>query len=175
MRKADQMTIFTRAILAIIWATFPALAQDNVDSFNSQVGAWMLSCDAEEDAPERRCLMAATAVNPLAQRELALIQITRVLPDEQQGDETYAARLTSPTNVNVRAGIDLQVDQTWSTNIGYEVCTVNNCITSFALTQEMIAEMRDGFAASLTFMDATGNLVSGAVSLDGFGRSLDSL
>ncbi len=163
------------SVAIVTLATFlspGALSQEPQDT---QIGDWLLRCAGPEDSPDQTCLMATTATIPLEQRDIAILQIIRVAPSERQGEEEFAAQLTSPTNVNVRAGIDFQVDQNSIISVPYEVCMVNNCITSFALTSELIALMRNGFAASLTFTNASGQTFSGALSLDGFGPALDEL
>ena len=162
------VAVATLAALVSPWAQ----SQDPQDT---QIGDWLLRCAGPEGSPDRTCLMATTATIPLEQRDIAILQIIRVAASERQGEEEFAAQLTSPTNVNVRAGIDFQVDQNPITSVPYEVCMVNNCITSFALTPDLIALMRNGFAASLTFTNASGQTFSGALSLDGFGPALDEL
>ena len=158
-----------------------ASAQDeaSVTTEDTQVGAWLVRCVSQGDNPAN-CIMINSAVTAPGLsatdqgQEIALLQIIR-LGEDQQAEGAYGVQLTSPTNVNVRAGIGLQVDQTFLTTVPYEVCTVNNCITTFAITPDAQAEMEGGFAASLIFTDAAGQQIIGSFSLDGFARALERL
>ena len=161
-------------LVAIFFFSLP-LALHAQETENSKIGDWLLRCAGAQDSPDRACLIATTATTPIEQRDIAVLQVIRVSALDRQGDEEFAVQLTSPTNVNVRNGIDFSIDQDFIQNVSYEVCTINNCITSFALSSEAITLMRNGFAASLIFTDASGQFFSGVLSLDGFGPALDQI
>ena len=150
-------------------------AQDgSVVTEDNQVGDWLVRCITEGDFP-RECFMVTRAANALEQRDLAIIQVLRVLPENSLNGERFAAQLTTPTNVNVRAGILIQVDQNLIASVDYEVCTQRNCVTTFAVTDDMISALSLGFAGTLLLTDATGTQVSASFSLDGFSRASELL
>ena len=164
-------------LMTLIFLVVPATrGQDpaSVVTEDTQIGAWLVRCVQGEEVAQG-CFMATTAINALEQRELAVMQVIRVDEWERQGEEEFAAQLTSPTNVNVRVGIDLQVDQSLLDTVPYEICTVNNCITTFAITPEMQSALEQGFAAALIFTDVGGQRISATLSLDGFARGLEAL
>ncbi len=142
---------------------------------DSQFDDWLVRCITEGDKP-RECAMISRAIDVVDQRDLAIIRFLRV-PEEARvlGNEIYAGQLTVPTNINVRAGIDVLIDQTFVGNVDFEVCTPRNCITTFPLTPEMIQAMRAGFAGTLVLTDAAGFEVSASFSLSGFSTALDML
>lgn len=143
---------------------------------DQQIGDWLLRCIRNgEGAATRSCFMGTNAVHALEQRELAIFSVGLVAPEDKQGAEEFAGQVTSPTFINVRAGIDLQVDQQLIANIAYEICTANNCISSFALLPAMVEALSQGFAAALIFTDAEGVRVSAPFSLNGFARGLAAL
>lgn len=141
---------------------------------DSQVDDWLVRCVTQGDLP-RECAMISRAVDVVEQRDLAIIRFLRVPEAARVGSEVYAGQLTVPTNINVRAGIDLQVDQTIVANVDFEVCTPRNCLTTFALTPEMVSAMQTGFARTLILTDASGVRVSASFSLSGFSAALDLL
>jgi len=169
-----KMLKFILAPLALCAASLGAQAQDgSVVTEDNQVGDWLVRCVTQGEAP-RECAMITRAVN-VEQQDLAIIRFIRVSEEQRRGDEQLAAQLTVPTNVNVRAGIEIVVDQNVITTVDYEVCTPRNCITTFAVTDEMIATMGNGFGAALVLTDATGLRVQAIFSLDGFLRATELL
>ena len=141
---------------------------------DTQIGNWLVRC-VSGDGRVETCFTVTNAIHASEQRELALLEVIRVAEDDRQDDEEFAAQLTSPTNVNVRAGIEVRVDQVLVEMVPYEVCTVRSCLTTFPLYPDTIDALSNGFTAALIFVDAAGTPVSATLSLDGFARALELL
>lgn len=164
------------ALIAIICLLLmpSARAQDageSVTTEETQVGAWLLRCVTVGSA-DKNCALTIGVFNSLEQRELGALRIFLVAEKDRIADEVFAAQLSVPTHVKLQDGIQIQVDQRPVQTVDYEICSYRQCISTFALSDELGAALSTGFSGTVRLVDANGTEQRLDFALDGFARGL---
>ena len=146
----------------------------SVTTEETQIGAWLLHCVTMGEE-ERNCALIIGIFNSLEQRELGLLRIFPVAPEDKVGNETFAAQLSTPTHVLLREQVTIQVDQQLIKQIDYEICSYNQCITTFAISSALQTAFSEGFNGTIRLVDASGQEQLLDFALEGFARGLSLL
>ena len=140
----------------------------------TQVGDWLLRCVSVGET-DRNCALTIGVFDSLAQQELGVLRIFAVAPEDRLADERFAAQLSTPTHVQLRERVEIQVDQVSIETVDYEICSYRQCVTTFALSDALQGAFARGFSGVIRIVDAAGQPQALAFSLDGFSRGLSLL
>ena len=167
---------FVIAALALLTPA-AAMAQSEGDSVvteETQVGAWLLRC-VTVGGRDRTCALTIGVFNSVQQQELGILRIFAVAPENRLGDERFAAQLSTPTHVQLRERVGIQVDQATIETVDYEICSYRQCVTTFALSNALQSAFAAGFNGTVRIVDASGEPQLLDFSLEGFARGISLL
>lgn len=106
-------------------------------------------------------------------RQLRILHIAVAYP-RQQPDQAVAV-MTLPLGVYLPPGVTVQIDQGTPIKVAIERCEAVGCKAGFALEEQVLAAMRRGVKANVTFSDLRRQPLTIPVSLRGFTAGLRAL
>ncbi len=162
--------------LAALTLPGPAAAQDTsqaAETVKSTHGDWDIVCVTT--APDQ-CTMRQFGKTADGKKVL-VVHIRKLEGVKAPDGKTFpgAIQITTPLGTILRAGVKLQVDSGEPRTGAFEVCIPNGCILRDPLSEEFLASLKAGKAASLTFNVLQQGTLSVSISLKGFTKAFGKL
>jgi invasion protein IalB len=158
---------FVVAYLFALLATVPAHAKpEHGQTFKN----WTARCELTPSATLERCFIFQNLVLKDSGRRLVHVAVGYLAANGQA-----AAVITLPLGISLPPGAAISVDGGDPVDIVIERCDANGCIGALALGERLIAELKRGREARISFHDGTRRRIAVPVSLLGFTAGFDSL
>ncbi len=177
----DQLTRFfkqTMAAFALAALTLsgPAAAQDTAqadETVKATHGAWDVVCVTT--APDQ-CTMRQFGKTADGKKVL-VVHIRKLEGVKAPDGKTFpgAIQITTPLGTILRAGVKVQVDSGEPRTGAFEVCIPNGCILRDPMTEEFLASLKAGRAATMSFNVLQQGALSVSISLRGFTKAFGKL
>ena len=171
----------TALALAGLLAPGLAAAQDAAQDKNAQpketvkatIGAWEVRCSPEDG---KRCVMAQLGKS--ADGKTVMEVRIRKLDDAKTKDGKpipAAIQITTPLGSLLRAGVTVKVDSGEPRAGLFEVCVPAGCVVRDPVGEELLANLKAGANAVMTFVLLQKGEVSANISLKGFTKAFNAL
>ncbi len=177
----DQLTRFFKQTvaafaLAALMLPGPAAAQDTAqadETVKATHGAWDVVCAT---ATPDQCTMRQIGKTADGTKVL-VVHIRRLEGVETQDGKTFPAaiQITTPLGTVLRAGVKVQVDAGEPQTGVFEFCIPNGCILRDPMTEEFLASLKAGRAATMSFNVLQQGALSVSISLKGFTKAFGKL
>ena len=133
-------------------------------------GDWAVRCD---QVPNGAVQCALTQAVQAEDRENVWLNAYAFTPTD--GDGATLLSVLVPLRVILTRGLGLRIDNTELSVFEFITCSVEGCLASIVLTDELAAALREGSEALFVvyFEDQLG--IGVPISLAGFGAGLDAL
>lgn len=172
-----QLTRFIKQILAALALTaliVPSQAAAQAkETVKGTYGDWEIRCSESDEA---LCVMVQIGKTPDGKDSLE-IRI-RKLKDAKTKDGKpipAAIQIITPLATILRAGVRVKIDSSEPRAAPYEVCVPTGCVVRDVMSEEFLAALKSGNAASVTYtMLQRGDVVS-SISLKGFTKAFGEL
>jgi invasion protein IalB len=131
---------------------------------------WQFRCEVPEGASEERCAIFQNIVVRESQQQLLNFAVT--IPQE---DRPPAGVLLLPLGISLPMGVGLAVDEEDPSRLAVEHCVQIGCRAVFPIQDELLAKMKAGKEAKVTFHDGARRPITIPVSLSGFTAAFNTL
>ncbi len=153
---------------ALALAPLPAHAQETGQKFKD----WSARCETPTGAKQERCFIFQRLVT---KKDDGFVPVLHVLVGYITPDGKPGLFATVPLGVSLPPGVQLSVDGGAPVSFGYSHCNNQGCLAALALTDALIAKLKAGNNAVVTFYTGSQKPVSITVSLQGFTAGFNSL
>lgn len=133
---------------------------------------WSARCETPKDTEKERCFIFQRLVT---RKDDAYIPVLHVLVGYITADSRPGLFATVPLGVSLPQGLKLSVDGGDAVSFGYSHCNNQGCLGALALSEELIAKMKAGQQALITFHSGAQQPVTISVSLQGFTAGFKAL
>lgn len=169
----------TMAAFALAASMLPGLAaaqQDtapDTETVKATHGAWDIVCST---AQADRCVMRQFGKNAEGKKVID-VRIRKLEGVTTQDGKTFPAaiQITTPLGTVLRAGVKVQVDAGEPQTGVFEFCIPNGCILRDPMTEEFLASLKAGRAATMSFNVLQQGALSVSISLKGFTKAFGKL
>lgn len=158
--------LLTVTAMVVAPPTVPA-AQDG-EKFKD----WSARCETPAGAERERCFIFQRLVT---KKDDEYLPVLHVLVGYLTADGRPGLFATVPLGVSLPHGLELSVDGGDPIRFGYSHCSSQGCLAALALSEELIASMKAGDEALITFHSGARQPVSISVSLQGFTAGFNAL
>jgi invasion protein IalB len=169
-RRIDRMCYFLGVLFTAMLAS-PGLA-----GAESETGVkyedWTRRCEKVGDTEKEICHISQNLVLRESSQRLLNMAVGYLKPDTA---ENVRAVITLPLGIYLAPGISVRIDKGKTRQFPIERCNKNGCIVVFTMSPELVAAMKGGLQALITFHDAKRQAIGVPVSLKGFTAGLNSL
>jgi invasion protein IalB len=163
-------------VIAILYGVLLALPGLTAAESGSQAGVkyqdWTRRCEPIGETEKAICYISQNLVlRESGQRllNIAVGYLEPATPKQPRGVITF------PLGISLPPGITVQIDQGQTRQFPIERCNKNGCIAAFTVSDELLAAMKAGLQARITFHDAKRKAIGVPVSLRGFTAGFNSL
>ncbi len=153
---------------AFALAPAPSFAQENEQKFKD----WSARCEKPKGAEHESCFIFQRLVT---KKDDGFVPVLHVLVGYITRDGEPGLFATVPLGVSLPPGVQLSVDGDAPVSFGYSHCSNQGCLAALALSDALIAKMKAGNQAVVTFHTGSQKPVSITVSLRGFTAGFNSL
>ncbi|MDH3317157.1 MAG: invasion associated locus B family protein [Gammaproteobacteria bacterium] len=133
---------------------------------------WSARCETPKGAEQQSCYIFQRLVT---RKDDTYLPVLHVLVGYITADGKPGLFATVPLGVSLRQGLKLSVDSAEPVSFGYSHCNNQGCLGALALSDELIARMRAGKQALITFHSGAQQPVTISVSLQGFTAGFNAL
>lgn len=155
--------------LTLLDAAPPAeAAPENGQKFKD----WSARCETPQGSGEERCFIFQRLVTRKDEKFLPVLHVLVGYITEDGSPGLFA---TVPLGVSLPQGLEIKIDDGEPVSFGYSHCSNQGCLGALALSPELIASMKAGKQAMITFHAGTQQPVSIGVSLQGFTAGFNAL
>lgn len=102
-----------------------------------------------------------------------LIEFAVGFPKDAKG--VAQAAIVLPLGVLVGEGIALKVDEDAPAKAAFRLCSPEGCFVVMNLPEAFLGSMKKGKMITVSFLDSSGKQVNVQMSLEGFGKKLESV
>jgi len=131
---------------------------------------WTARCETPPGAKRERCYIFQNIVHKESGQRLLHVAVGYLAMNARP-----AAVLTLPLGISLPPGVELSVDGGDALSVDIERCDTSGCIGLLALDDDLIAAMKSGRQARITFHDGARRRIGVPVSLMGFTAGFESL
>ena len=131
---------------------------------------WTARCEAAPATSVERCFIFQNLVLKESGQRLVHMAVGYLAANGQA-----AAVVTLPLGISLPPGAAISIDGGEPVDITIERCDKNGCIGALALNEELIADLKRGREARISFHDGTRRRIAVPVSLLGFTAGFNSL
>ncbi len=131
---------------------------------------WTARCEQAPGTELERCFIFQNLVLKESGRRLVHMAVGYLAANGQA-----AAVVTMPLGISLPPGASISVDAGAPRKIIIERCDNDGCVGAVTLTRQLIAELKRGREARISFYDGTGRRIAVPVSLLGFTAGFNSL
>jgi len=141
-----------------VWA--PVTAEPQVRERHQD---WTVICDKPEGAAAERCSIVQALNQRESQKQVLRIEIGYL------GESTQLIGIvTVPLGVALPAGLKMRIDEGKELPYQFGQCLPNGCIVGIQVSAELLAQLKAGTKAAVTFQDGMQRPITLPVSLKGF-------
>lgn len=133
---------------------------------------WSARCETPKGADRQRCYIFQRLVT---KKDDEYLPVLHVLVGYITADGKPGLFATVPLGVSLPQGLEISVDGGQPTRFGYSHCNNQGCLGALALSDALIASMKAGKQALITFHAGSQQPVSISVSLAGFTAGFNAL
>ncbi len=133
---------------------------------------WSARCETPKGAEQERCYIFQRLVT---KKDDGYLPVLHVLVGYITADGKPGLFATVPLGVSLPQGLQIRVDGGEPIRFGYSHCNNQGCLGALALSDDLIAKMKAGKEAMITFHAGTEQPVSIRVSLKGFTAGFNAL
>ena len=169
MRQLEPIVvhIVRAALVSTLCAIGPAAAApEHGQSFRD----WTARCEQPTGSTVERCFIFQNLVLKDTGERLVHVAIGHLEPSGRA-----AAIVTLPLGISLPPGAAISIDGGEPVRFPVERCDMNGCVGALELDDRLIAAMKGGREARITFHDGTRRAIAVPVSLMGFTAGFDSL
>lgn len=133
-------------------------------------GAWQMRCETLPGAQSEQCALVQT-VSATDRQNVGLL----ILAFRTADQKASLLRVIAPLGVLLTSGLGLRIDDV---NIGatdFVRCLPNGCVAEARLTDDLLAKLKTGKAATFIIFQTPEEGVGIPVSLEGFGPGFEAL
>lgn len=159
-----------RAVVAAALLLAAAQAEAADLKIGRRFQSWTGGCERAPVGRGRACFIFQKLSLPETGRELASIAVGYPVKGEPP-----MAVLKVPLGTLLPAGITLTIEDGAPRSFPIQFCTEEGCRAHVPLTPDMLAGLKAGLKAELSFQDLERRIVTLSISLRGFTRGLASL
>ncbi len=131
---------------------------------------WTTRCEPAPDDSKPRCFIFQNLVLKQSGQRLVHMAVGYLAANAQA-----AAVITMPLGISLPQGAAISIDGGNAEEIVIERCDTSGCIGAVALSDGLVAQMKRGRQAHISFHDGTGRRIAVPVSLLGFTAGFNSL
>ncbi len=131
---------------------------------------WTARCEQAPGTSMQRCFIFQNLVLKESGQRLVHMAIGYLAANGQP-----AAVITMPLGISLPPGTSISVDGGAPQEIVIERCDTNGCVGAVTLTDRLIADLKRGREARISFHDGTRRRIAVPVSLLGFTAGFESL
>jgi invasion protein IalB len=157
-------------VAACVVALLASLAAQANPEHGQTFKNWTARCEVPPGAATERCFIFQNLVLKESGQRLVNMAVGYLAANGQA-----AAVLTLPLGISLPPGAGISVDGGDPVKIVIERCDTNGCIGALALDDALIAQLKRGREARITFHDGTRRRIAVPVSLMGFTAGFESL
>lgn len=155
------------ALLVALLAVGPVAAKpEHGQTFKN----WTARCEQAPGTREERCFIFQNLVLKESGQRLVHVAVGYLAADRRA-----AAVVTLPLGISLPPGAAISVDGGDAVKLIIERCDSNGCIGAVALSDSLIAALKRGREARVSFHDGTRRRIAVPVSLLGFTAGFESL
>ena len=133
---------------------------------------WSARCETPRGAGQERCYIFQRLVTKKNDQYLPVLH---VLVGYISADGEPGLFATVPLGVSLPQGLQISVDGGEAVRFGYSHCNKQGCLGALALSESLVASMKAGKEARITFYSGSQQPVSIGVSLMGFTAAFNAL
>lgn len=160
---------FTAAVLLPAVLFLPPVASA-APKDGQAFGSWQARCAKPEGASKEQCLIEQEVTDKDKKRVLLRMAVTL-----RPKDKEYFGLLTMPLGILLPTGVSFQVDKAEPKRIPVLRCMATGCVARFGLDQKLLASLKAGTQAKVTYLVGPKRPVSVNVSLNGFTAGVNAL
>ncbi len=153
---------------ALAFASLPGHSQENGQKFKD----WSARCETPKGAKHESCFIFQRLVT---KKDDGFVPVLHVLVGHITPDDEPGLFATVPLGVSLPPGVQLSIDGDAPVSFGYSHCSNQGCLAALALSDALIAKLKAGRNAVVTFYTGSHKPVSITVSLQGFTAGFNSL
>jgi len=131
---------------------------------------WTTRCEQTPGTSVERCFIFQNLVLKESGRRLVHMAVGYLAANGQA-----AAIITMPLGISLPAGASISVDGGPPRKIIIERCDASGCVGTLALSDRLIADLKRGREARISFHDGSGRRIAVPLSLLGFTAGINSL
>jgi invasion protein IalB len=131
---------------------------------------WTTRCEQAPGTSMQRCFIFQNLVLKESGRRLVHMAVGYLAANGQA-----AAVITMPLGISLPAGASISVDGGPPREIVIERCDASGCVGTVALSDRLIADLKRGRQARISFHDGTRRRIAVPVSLLGFTAGFNTL
>ena len=171
--RADRDSRHWRRVLAILTATLLLAAAGLCSAApkdGQTFGDWAVRCEKPKNAPKETCFIFQNHVTKKDHKPVLRIAVG-YLPTKNQP----VAVITMPLGIALPPGVQIKVDNNEAVRVPVERCEPQGCRAGVILGDKLLAQLKAGQKAEITFDDGARHPITVPVSLKGFTAGLSSL
>jgi invasion protein IalB len=130
-------------------------------------GSWRVTC--EENASERVCSATLRVMNKNSQANLLVWLIGR------NAEGQARAQFSTPTNILIRPGVQLQLDEGETLTVQYSSCQPRGCTATTELPPELADQLRETQKATISIVTTENKTISFSINIAGIAETLADL
>mgnify|MGYP006290118237 CR=1 FL=1 len=131
---------------------------------------WQFRCEVPEGSDTERCAIFQNIV--VKENKQQLLNFAVTMP---QADQPPAGVLLLPLGISLPMGVELAVDDGEPVKLAVEHCVRIGCRVVFPLRDELLAQLKAGQEATVSFHDGARRPLDIPVSLSGFTAAFNTL
>lgn len=131
---------------------------------------WTARCETAPDEAMPHCFIFQNLVLKQSGQRLVHMAVGYLAANGQA-----VAVITMPLGISLPAGAAISVDGGHAEDIVVERCDTSGCVGAVTLSDGLVAQMKRGRQARISFHDGAGRAIAVPVSLLGFTAGFDSL
>jgi invasion protein IalB len=163
------MVTATKFVLLLV--VLAVLGSVQADPEHGQVFKnWTMRCEKSPGASIQRCFIFQNLVLKESGQRLVHMAVGYLAANGQA-----AAVITMPLGISLPPGADISVDGGTPEDIVIERCDANGCVGAVALSDQLVAALKRGREARISFHDASRRRIAVPVSLLGFTAGFNAL
>ena len=133
-------------------------------------GDWAVRCEQPKNAAEKTCFIFQNHVTKQGHKPVLRIAVGYIPKRDQP-----VAVITMPLGISLPPGVQIKVDDNEAVRVPVERCEPQGCRAGVILGDKLLAQMKAGKTADVTFDDGARHPITVPVSLKGFTAGLSSL
>ncbi len=131
---------------------------------------WTARCEQAPGANLERCFIFQNLVLKESGKRLVHMAVGYLAANGQA-----AAVITMPLGISLPPGASISVDGGAPRSIVIERCDNDGCVGAVTLSEQLVADLKRGREARISFHDGTGRRIAVPLSLLGFTAGINSL